>query len=74
MQETSDLNERLLVKDFQEEGQPEKIDMSKIFNNEYNTSEHASEKFFKEHLKLILNGEKESGETTISLPKKRTRY
>ena len=51
MQETSDLNERLLVKDFQEEGKPEKIDMSKIFNNEYNTSEHASEKFFKEHLK-----------------------
>ena len=34
MQETSDLNERLLVKDFQEEGKPEKIDMSKIFNNE----------------------------------------
>ena len=53
MQETSDLNERLLVKDFQEEGQPEKIDMSKIFNNEYNTSEHASEKFFKEHLKTV---------------------
>ena len=53
MQETSDLNERLLVKDFQEEGKPEKIDMSKIFNNEYNTSEHASEKFFKEHLKTV---------------------
>ena len=30
MQETSDLNERLLVKDFQEEGKPEKIDMSEI--------------------------------------------
>ena len=27
--------------------------MSKIFNNEYNTSEHASEKFFKEHLKTV---------------------
>ena len=56
MQETSDLNERLLVKDFQEEGKPEKIDMSKIFNNEYNTSEHASEKFFKEHLKTVEYG------------------
>ena len=53
MQETSDLNERLLVKDFQEEGKPEKIDMSKIFNNEYNTSEHASEKYFKEHLQTV---------------------
>ena len=53
MQETSDLNEKLLVKDFEEEGRPEKINMSKIFNNEYNTSEHASEKFFKEHLKSV---------------------
>ena len=53
MQETSDLNEKLLVKDFQEEGKPEKIDMSKIFNNEYNTSEHASEKYFKEHLQTV---------------------
>ena len=49
MQETSDLNEKLLVKDFDEEGKPPKIDMSKIFNNEYNTAEHASEKYFKEH-------------------------
>lgn len=53
MQETSDLNEKLLVKDFDEEGKPPKIDMSKIFNNEYNTSEHASEKYFKENLKNV---------------------
>ena len=53
MQETSDLNEKLLVKDFEEEGQPQKVDMSKIFNNEYNNSEHASEAFFKEHLKSV---------------------
>ena len=53
MQETSDLNEKLLVKDFDEEGKPPKIDMSKIFNNEYNTAEHASEKYFKEHLKNV---------------------
>lgn len=52
MQETSDLNEKLLVKDF-DEGKPPKIDMSKIFNNEYNTSEHASEKYFKENLKNV---------------------
>ena len=53
MQETSDLNEKLLVKDFQEEGKTENIDMSKIFNNEYNNSEHNSEKFFKEHLRSV---------------------
>ena len=53
MQETSDLNEKLLVKDFDEEGKPPKIDMSKIFNNEYNTAEHASEKYFKENLKNV---------------------
>ena len=53
MQETSDLNEKLLVKDFQEEGKTENFDMSKIFNNEYNNSEHNSEKFFKEHLRSV---------------------
>ena len=42
-----------MVKDFDEEGRPPKIDMSKIFNNEYNTSEHASEKYFKENLKNV---------------------
>ena len=53
MQETSDLNEKLLVKDFQEEGKTENFDMSKIFNNEYNNSEHNSEKYFKEHLRSV---------------------
>ena len=53
MQETSDLNEKLLVKDFQEEGRTENFDMSKIFNNEYNNSEHNSEKYFKEHLRSV---------------------
>ena len=53
MQENSDLTEKLIVKDFQEEGNQENVDMSKIFNNEYNTSEHNSEKFFKQHLKNV---------------------
>ena len=53
MQETSDLNEKLLVKDFQEEGKTENFDMSKIFNNEYNNREHNSEKYFKEHLRSV---------------------
>ena len=54
MQETNDLSEKLLVKDFQnEEEDPKNFDMKKIFNNEYNTSEHASEKYFKEHLKSV---------------------
>ena len=52
MQETSDLNEKLLVKDEVGEGE-ENFDMKKIFNNEYNTSEHASEKYFKENLKSV---------------------
>ena len=54
MQEISnDLNEKLIPKDFQEDNGEENVDMSKIFNNEYNTSEHTSEKFFKEHLKNV---------------------
>ena len=53
MQENSDLTEKLIVKEAQEGVEPENIDMSKIFNNEYNTSEHGSEKFFKEHLKNV---------------------
>ena len=52
MLETSDKSEKLLVRDFQNEGD-ENFDMKKIFNNEYNTSEHASEKYFKEHLKSV---------------------
>ena len=54
MQEISndmDLKEKLL--DFQGDNDDENIDMSKIFNNEYNTSEHPSEKFFKTHLKNV---------------------
>ena len=53
MQENSDLTEKLIVKEAQEGVEPENIDMSKIFNNENNTSEHGSEKFFKEHLKNV---------------------
>ena len=52
MLETSDKSEKLLVRDFQNE-EDENFDMKKIFNNEYNTSEHASEKYFKEHLKSV---------------------
>ena len=52
MQEISnDLKEKLL--DFQGDNDDENIDMSKIFNNEYNTREHPSEKFFKTHLKNV---------------------
>ena len=56
MQEISndmDLNEKLLDKDFQEGNNGENIDMSKIFNNEYNTSEHPSQKYFEQHLKSV---------------------
>ena len=56
MQEISndnDLKEKLLVKDFQEGDDEENIDMSKIFNNEYNTGEHPSQKFFEQHLKSV---------------------
>ena len=54
MQETSDLNEHLLEKGGEDEvGGQEDYDMSKIFNNEYNTSAHASEKYFKEKCKSV---------------------
>ena len=56
MQEISndnDLKEKLLVQDFQEDNDGENIDMSKIFNNEYNTSEHPSQKYFEQHLKSV---------------------
>ena len=56
MQEISndmDLKEKLLVKDFQEDNDEENIDMSKIFNNEYNTGEHPSQKYFEQHLKSV---------------------
>lgn len=55
MQERSDLEEKLLVKDFQEEGDMENVDVAKIFINEYNNSDHSSEKYFKEHLKTVEN-------------------
>ena len=53
MQETSDLNEHLLEGGKDDEGASGDYDMSKIFNNEYNTSAHASEKYFKENCKSV---------------------
>ena len=53
MQESSDLKEQLLPKGSDNEGIPGGFDMSKIFNNEYNTSAHASEKYFKENCKSV---------------------
>ena len=53
MNEQSDLTEKLLMNNDNEGDNGDKIDMSKIFNNEYNTSEHASEAYFKEHLKNV---------------------
>ena len=53
MQESSDLNEQLLYKGRDEEGASGDYDMSKIFNNEYNTGAHASEKYFKENCKSV---------------------
>ena len=53
MQESSDLKEQLLPKGGDNEGIPGGFDMSKIFNNEYNTSAHASEKYFKENCKSV---------------------
>jgi len=53
MQESSDLNEQLLDKGRDEEGASGDYDMSKIFNNEYNTGAHASEKYFKENCKSV---------------------
>lgn len=50
MQEISnDLSEKLIPKDFQGDNGDD-IDMSKIFNNEYNTAEHASEKILQTKL------------------------
>ena len=53
MQESSDLKEHLLDKGGDDEGVSGEFDMSKIFNNEYNTSAHASEKYFKENCKSV---------------------
>ena len=53
MQENSDLKEHLLDKGGDDEGVSGEFDMSKIFNNEYNTSAHASEKYFKENCKSV---------------------
>ena len=39
----SDLNEKLLEKDGNDNIRATNLDMSKILNNEYNTSVHASE-------------------------------
>ena len=53
MQETGDLNEKLLDKGGEDDGVEGEYDMSKIFNNEYNTSAHASEKYFKTNCKSV---------------------
>ena len=55
MQETSDLTEHLLEKGRDEDAPSGDLDMSKIFNNEYNTSAHASEQYFKENCKSVEN-------------------
>ena len=81
MLETSDKSEKLLVRDFQNE-EDENFDMKKIFNNEYNTSEHASDKYFVQTLnvdsvqptKKTSNGENKNGETINYPQKKRTQY
>ena len=52
MQDTGDLREKLLDKG-NEEGAGGDIDMKMIFNNEYNTSAHASEKYFKQNCKSV---------------------
>ena len=51
MQETSDLKERLLIKDLENDEKPQKVGKSETLNKEYNTSEHDSEKYFNENLK-----------------------
>ena len=53
MQEQSDLKEHLLDGPRDNDGVEGDYDMSKIFNNEYNTSAHASEKYFKENCKSV---------------------
>ena len=49
----SDLNEKLLEKDGEDNVRSDNIDMSKIFNNEYNTSAHASEQYFKDNCRSV---------------------
>ena len=51
MQEGTDLKEPLLEEE-EVKGSGD-YDMTKIFNNEYNTSAHASEKYFKENCKSV---------------------
>ena len=53
MNESSDLTEHLISKDRNDEGSNDEYDMKQIFNNEYNTSAHSSEKYFKEHCKSV---------------------
>ena len=53
MNESSDLTEHLISKDRNDEGSNDDYDMKQIFNNEYNTSAHSSEKYFKEHCKSV---------------------
>ena len=53
MQETGDLNEHLLDSGGDNDGAEGEYNMSKIFNNEYNTSAHASEKYFKTNCKSV---------------------
>jgi len=55
MQESSDLTEHLLEKGRDEDAPSGDLDMSKIFNNEYNTSAHASEQYFKANCKSVEN-------------------
>ena len=49
----SDLNEKLLEKDGDDNIPANNLDMSKIFNNEYNTSAHASEQYFKTNCRSV---------------------
>ena len=53
MQENTDLKEHLLDKGEDNDAGDGQYDMSKIFNNEYNTSAHASEKYFKTNCKSV---------------------
>ena len=53
MQEGSDLREPFLDKERNDNPSSGEYDMKKIFNNEYNNSAHASEKYFKENCKSV---------------------
>ena len=53
MQEGSDLREPFLEKEGNDNPSSGEYDMKKIFNNEYNNSAHASEKYFKENCKSV---------------------